>query len=180
MKKVWSAVVVVIVLAAMVALMAVCGNSQAKLYVQQANEIMTRVDSLGTALSGKISHAFSSVTSPAAFQTAVQNVKTATAELTDTANKAKAEYEKAKSESGAGDYGKYADLQLKVIALEIQLSDQINKFLDQALAIVNDPAGSTAQLTAAQDAFMKEADQLNKELTAANDAATKFKTQKNL
>jgi hypothetical protein len=183
MKKLVSIGVVVVLLVAAVSLVAGCGGSgdtaKAKQYMQAGDVLMKQVETEGTQLSNTIQTAFSSVTDPASFSAAVQKSKAATAKVTSTAEKAKAEYEKINSLSGVSDYKKYADLQISAMNTIVELSSEVNKFLDQAVSIVNS-GGSTEQLTAAQNAFTTQITSLSTKITKDQAAAAKLKTDKKL
>jgi hypothetical protein len=167
-------------LVAATALVAGCGSSQAKQYMQQADQYITQVDTLGATMSNKMPQMFSSVNNPAGFTAAVAEVKKTTAQITENANKARAEYEKIKGLKDAGGYADYADLQIAVIEIENQLTEMVNKFLDQATGIVNSPGGTPQQMTEAQNAFMQQVNEINAKLKTAQDAASKLRTEKGL
>ena len=109
-----------------------------------------------------------------------KTAKAATAKVTSTAEKAKAEYEKISSLSDASDYKKYADLQIASMDVVVQLDTAIDKFLDQAVSIASSPTGTEAELTAAQNAFTAEVTKLSEQIQKDQPAATKAKTDKKL
>jgi hypothetical protein len=182
MKRSMAVVVCVVLLGAVLALAAGCGsdNAQAKQDTQQAEKLLNQVDTQGSALGNEITQVFSSVTSPASFNTAVTQVKATVSKITATVKQAQAKFQAVKSSASAGAYAKYADLQLKVLSYEDQLAAAVSTFLDQAAAIVNSPTGTPQQLTDLQTAFTTKVNDLGAKVSEAQKAATDYKTKNNL
>ena len=184
MKKLVSIGVVVVLLVSALALIAGCSGSgdtaTAQKYMKAGDVLTKQAEAEGQQMQATIQSAFANITDPASFTGAVTKTKAATAKVTATAEKAKAQYQKILSLSGVSDYKKYATLQISAMNTIIQLADAVNKFLDETMTIANSPTATNEQLTAAENKFTTQVTALAQKIEKDTAAATKLKTDKKL
>ena len=165
--------VVAALLLGTVALAAGCGadTAQAQQYMKKGDDLMSQVEQLANQFQTKVQQGLGDITNPST----IQQIKDMANAIDTKAQEARAAYARIGTLKGVGDYVQYADLQTRMIADLSKSVGAMNAFLDKATA-----AMSPADLQAASEAYQKDLQDLNQEMTDLEQQASKLKDYKNL
>jgi hypothetical protein len=124
-----------------------CGSDtkQAKEYVKQGETTAAKVvQEVNDKMVSSMTTPFDSVADPAKFKIEADKSKEFYNQLSGDVDEAIASYNKVKTLKGVQNYVDYADLMIEVIGYYKQQSETVNRFMDDAITLVN--AGDSAGL----------------------------------
>jgi predicted nuclease with TOPRIM domain len=166
------AVCLALVAAAAIIISGCGGNtSQAKQAMNKGDQLMTQVESKAKQFQTAVQEGLGDITNPAT----IQKIKDMAKSIDTTAQQARAAYARIDSLKGVPDYVEYADLQMELIDNLSKSVGAMNKFLDQASA-----AKTAAELQAASEAYQKDLQAFNDQMSKLEEKASKLKTDKDL
>ncbi|MDY6795435.1 MAG: hypothetical protein SWK76_09195 [Actinomycetota bacterium] len=160
-----------------------CGNdnkTEAKKIMEEADAIISQIEADMEELLANMSETFYNVSDMDSLTTAVDETKDATAELSDKADEAAAEYEKINDLEGVEDYQEYADLQIMSGDIFKDMLDTIDEFLDEMMEAVESGAVDEETMTEIAESFQAELTERGMLMDEAETAAEELKEDKNL
>lgn len=180
MKKWISLVAVSLLILAVAAVLSGCGGDtkQAQEYMNKGDELVQKLQTDATAWQSGVSASMGSITDPAKFQTEVEKAKSAAADLGDTAEEAKQEYEKIMDLSGVDDYKKYAEIQIEALDAFQEIVEKTGAFFDEVMSLV--ASNDLTAITSATTAYSEEVQELSNKISELDEEAQKLKADKNL
>ena len=150
-----------------------CGGntSQAKQDMNKGDQLMTQVETKAKQFQTAVQEGLGDITNPAT----IQQIKDMAKSIDTTAQQSRAAYAKIDSLKGVPDYVEYADLQIQLIENLSKSVGAMNKFLDQSSA-----AKTASDLQAASEAYQKDLQAFNDQMSKLEEKASKLKTDKDL
>jgi uncharacterized membrane protein YdfJ with MMPL/SSD domain len=180
MKKWISLVTVSLLILVVAAVLSGCGGDtdQAKEYMQKGDELLQKLQTDANAWQSELSSSMANITEQSKFQAEAEKAKSGASELGDTAEKAKAEYEKILSLEGVDDYKEYAKIEIEALDAFQELVEKTNAFLDEMVSL--SASGDVTAITSITTEYSKEAQELGNKISELDEEAQKLKSEKNL
>ncbi|MFW6113733.1 MAG: hypothetical protein ACOC78_02285 [Actinomycetota bacterium] len=172
-----------ILVVAMLSLLTGCGSdatSEAKEYMQAGDSMVSDIEGEAEKLMNDMSEAFYEVTDLESFTDAVDEVKSRTAELSENADEALAEYEKMEGLEDVENYKEYAELRIESGTIYKQMLQAIDSFLDRMLAEVESGAPDEEAINEIAQLFQEEMGTLSSQMEGIENAAEELKEEENL
>lgn len=180
MKRFATVAVVVMLSISLVFVLAGCGGdtAQAKEYMEQGDRLVQQLQEEAQEWQTGVTTSMQDVSDPEKYAAAIDRAKSSANDLGDTAEEAKAEFQKIKGLEGVDDYKEYADLQIEALDKFQELIVRTNSFFDQVVAMVN--AGDITGITTAQTAYQTEVNELGKDISDLDEEAQTLKADRDL
>ena len=173
-------VVIIIAAAIIVAVLLSSGGdtSKAKEYMLKGDKLTKQLKEETQTWSKDLSSSMSEASDVTTYQAGIDKATAGAANLSKTASKVKAEFEKIKSLNGVDDYVKYADLQIAQMDNFQELMTKTNDFFDKVLAMVK--SGDVAGLESVGKTYAEETSKTVAENNKLEEEAQKILTDKKL
>lgn len=183
MKRSLTITVGLLLIITMLALLAGCGggnSAEAKEYMQEGDRLVSEIESESEDLMAEISQVFYQVADMESFMEAVDVAKSITAELSDKADEAIAQFEKIEALEGVEDYKDYAFYKIGSAFFFQEMLKTIDAFLDEMVQAVESGTVDEDTLNEIAQSFQDEITQLSSELDETERLAEELKEEKGL